>query len=87
MRRILLPLVLGLSLIFTGCKVSNNSNQTYRAFMYNTFDYAIIKLPNGEVVEGKIEKYTSTRSCVNVKIGGKVYSVAYNNCAFICNEP
>ena len=81
MRRILLPLVLGLSLIFTGC---SKSNTTGTPNLY--YDRAIIKLPDGQIVEGKIEEWFGGSNAVRVKIDGISYCTAYVNCVLIRTE-
>ena len=50
-----------------------------------TFDYAIIKLPNGEVVEGKVDKWTDYEDGdqLQVTIDGKIYLTSTLNCTLI----
>lgn len=52
-----------------------------------TFDYAIIKLPNGEVVEGKVDKWTDYEDGdqLQVTIDGKIYLTSTLNCTLIQN--
>lgn len=50
-----------------------------------TFDYAIIKLPNGEIVEGEVDKWTDYEDGVQIQviIDGKVYLTSALNCTLI----
>ena len=47
-----------------------------------TYDYAIIKLPNGEVVEGKVETWCDYEDGeqLQVKINGVTYLTNSLNC-------
>lgn len=48
------------------------------------FDYAIIKLPNGEIVEGAVQSWTDYEGeQLQVKIDGTVYLVSSINCALL----
>jgi cell division protein YceG involved in septum cleavage len=51
-------------------------------YAYNT---AIIKLPNGEVVQGRVESWTDYQDGdqIQVKVNGKVYLVHSANVALI----
>ena len=51
------------------------------------FDYAIIRLPNDEVVEGKVSSWLdySDSDVVQVTIKGKTYLTSYNNVCLINN--
>ena len=51
----------------------------------NRFDYAIIRLPNGEVVEGKVSSWLdfNDSDVVQIKIGGKTYLTHYSNVCLI----
>ena len=64
-------LVVLLCAVCAGCGNKQLLDTTY------TFDYAIIQLPNGEVVEGKITSWTDYEDGdqIQVKIDGKVYLV------------
>lgn len=49
-----------------------------------TFNYAIIQLPNGEVVEGKVESWNDyDGEQLQVKIDGTVYLCSSYNCVLI----
>ena len=80
MKKILaIMLVLGLALvILTGCN-KQIFDTTY------SFDYAIISLPNGKVIEGKVESWTDYEDGdqLQVKINGKTYLVHSSNIALI----
>jgi len=51
----------------------------------NRFDYAIIALPNGESVEGKVSSWLdySDSDVVQVTISGKTYLTHYTNVCLI----
>lgn len=50
-----------------------------------TFDYAIIKLPNGEIVEGEVDKWTDYEDGdqIQITIDGKIYLTSTLNCTLI----
>ena len=52
-----------------------------------SYEYAIIGLPNGEVVEGKVSSWTDFEDGdqIQVKIDGKTYLVHSSNVALISN--
>ena len=52
--------------------------------VYN-YDYAIIQLPNGEIIEGKVEKWTDYEDGdqLQIKIDGVIYLVHSNNASLI----
>lgn len=65
--------------LLTGCI----GNHEYLDFK-RQFDYVIIKLPNGEVVEGDLESWTNYEGeQLQVKVGGKTYIVSSFNCVLI----
>lgn len=51
------------------------------------YDYAIISLPNGDVVEGKVQSWTDFEDGdqIQVKIDGVTYLVHSNSAALIDN--
>ena len=51
----------------------------------NRFDYAIIRLPNGEVVEGKVSSWLDFKDsdAVQLAINGKTYLTHYTNVCLI----
>ena len=72
-----LVLVAGL-LVLAGCN-KQMVDLTY------SYEYAIIGLPNGEVVEGKVSSWTDYEDGdqLQVKIGGKTYLVHSSNIVLI----
>ena len=52
-----------------------------------SYEYAIIGLPNGEVVEGKVSSWTDFEDGdqIQVKIDGKTYLVHSSNVVLISN--
>ena len=69
---------LSLALITTGCN-KQLVDMTY------SYEYAIIGLPNGEVVEGKVSSWTDFEDGdqIQVKIDGKTYLVHSSNIVLI----
>ena len=71
---------LSLALITTGC------NKQLVDLTYS-YEYAIIGLPNGEVVEGKVSSWTDFEDGdqIQVRIDGKTYLVHSSNIVLISN--
>ena len=71
-------MILSLALIATGCN-KQMVDLTY------SYEYAIISLPNGEVVEGKVSSWTDFEDGdqIQVKINGKTYLVHSSNIILI----
>lgn len=72
-------LILGI-LILAGCN-KQMVDLTY------SYEYAIIGLPNGQVVEGKVSSWTDFEDGdqIQVKIDGKTYLVHSSNIVLISN--
>ena len=72
--------VLSMALIATGC------NKQLVDLTYS-YEYAIIGLPNGETVEGKVSSWTDFEDGdqIQVKIDGKTYLVHSSNIVLISN--
>ena len=64
-------------LVLSGC----NKQLTY------SYEYAIIGLPNGEVVEGKVSSWTDFEDGdqLQIRIDGKTYLVHSSNVVLISN--
>ena len=78
---LLLCIIAALSiLVLTGC------NKQMMDLTYS-YEYAIIGLPNGEVVEGKVSSWTDFEDGdqIQVKIDGKTYLVHSSNVVLISN--
>ena len=72
MKKFIIGMLVGLmALSLVGCGNKNMFDTTY------TFDRAIIELPNGEVVNGKVETWTDFEDGdqIQVKINGVTYLV------------
>lgn len=71
-------LVVVLLVVLAGCN-KQMVDLTY------SYEYAIISLPNGEVVEGKVSSWTDFEDGdqIQVKINGKTYLVHSSNIALI----
>ena len=70
-----LLMILGL----TGCGNKDMFDTVY------TFDRAIIELPNGEVVEGRIDRWTDYEDGdqIQITIDGTIYLVHSSKCVLI----
>ena len=78
---ILLVIILALAItLLAGC------NKQVLDLTYS-YEYAIIGLPNGEVVEGKVSSWTDYEDGdqLQVKIDGKTYLVHSSNVVLISN--
>ena len=75
---LVVALSLGLILFTAGCN-KQMVDLTY------SYEYAIIALPNGEVVEGKVTSWTDFEDGdqIQVKINGKTYLVHSSNIVLI----
>jgi len=73
-------IALSMALITTGC------NKQLVDLTYS-YEYAIIGLPNGETVEGKVSSWTDFEDGdqIQVKIDGKTYLVHSSNIVLISN--
>ena len=71
-------IVLSLAATMSGCN-KQMVDLTY------SYEYAIISLPNGEVVEGKVSSWTDFEDGdqIQVKIDGKTYLVHSSNIVLI----
>lgn len=76
---LLLALSAGVVLGCTGCGNKDMWDTVY------TYDKAIITLPNGEVIEGKVESWTDYEDGdqLQIKIDGKTYLVHSGDCILI----
>ena len=73
-------LVFGLGVLAAGC------NKQLVDLTYS-YEYAILGLPNGEVVEGKVSSWTDFEDGdqIQVRIEGKTYLVHSSNIVLISN--
>ena len=81
----LLAVLLALVAIVS-CAVLAGCNKQMVDLTYS-YEYAIIGLPNGEVVEGKVSSWTDYEDGdqLQVKINGKTYLVHSSNVVLISN--
>lgn len=82
MKKKFLAIVLGIGLVLGMCSCGNQDmfDTTY------TFDKAIIKLPNGEIIEGEVENWTDMSSYptqMQIKIDGVTYLTDVSNVVLI----
>ncbi|MBR4377307.1 MAG: hypothetical protein IKP50_00255 [Bacilli bacterium] len=70
--------IIALTVLLTGC------NKQVVDFNY-TFNYAIIQLPNGEIVQGYVESWTDYEDGeqLQVKIDGVTYLCSSYNCVLM----
>lgn len=62
---------------------SNKNPEDYAEYDYVTYNYAIITLPTGELVEGPLDGYLFGDERVSVRINGVWYSVAHLDVALM----
>lgn len=82
MKKRVLALILAATLAIGGLTGCGNKDMWDTVY---TFDYAIIKLPNGEIIEGKVDKWTDYEDGdqLQVTIDGKIYLTSTLNCTLI----
>lgn len=82
MKKRTLALILAATLAIGGLTGCGNKDMWDTVY---TFDYAIIKLPNGEIVEGEVDKWTDYEDGdqLQVTIDGKIYLTSTLNCTLI----
>lgn len=71
-----------LIMVMGSCLAGCNKQIVDITYAYN---YAIVALPNGEVVEGKVQSWTDYEDGdqIQVKIGGKQYLVHSSNIVLV----
>ena len=76
-------LVLALALVLVLAVLTGCNRQLFDTTY--SFDYAILTLPNGKVVEGKVDSWLDYEDGdqIQVKINGKTYLVHSSNIALI----
>ena len=81
----LIALLLGIIGVLS-CLVLSGCNKQMVDLTYS-YEYAIIGLPNGEVVEGKVSSWTDFEDGdqIQVRINGKTYLVHSSNVVLISN--
>ena len=85
--KILIAIIAVIVLILAGLVIYWEITHGNRSLLdtKNRFDYAIISLPNGEVVEGKVSSWLdySDSDVVQITIDGKTYLTSYVNACLI----
>lgn len=80
MKKFVVLLVIAVFVLMTACDYAPVE------FKYN-FNYAYIRLQNGEVIEGKVEKWTDYEGeQLQVTINGVVYLTNSFNCTLVYDE-
>lgn len=76
-------LALGMALSLVGCGNRQMIDLTY------SYKYAIISLPNGEIVEGKVDSWRDFEDGdqLQITINGTTYLVHATDAALITEEP
>lgn len=79
----LIALLLGIIAVLSALVLSGCNKQMVD--LTYSYEYAIIGLPNGETVEGKVSSWTDFEDGdqIQVKIGGKTYLVHSSNVVLI----
>jgi hypothetical protein len=84
MKKIILVLAM-VAMIFLFCGVGSASyslfgNQTLIDLTF-TFDYAQIAMPDGSVIQGKVNRWCDYENsdCIQIEIGGVTYLTHYEN--------
>ena len=80
-----IAVLLAVIVLLTVCLLSACNKQMVD--LTYSYEYAIIGLPNGEVVEGKVSSWTDFEEGdqIQVKINGKTYLVHSSNVVLISN--
>lgn len=77
MKKLLTILLL---IVLTGCQ----ANKRYDLFDTQGYNYVVLELPNGEVVEGKIDYWRDfDGEQLEVKVAGVIYLVSSFNCVLM----
>ena len=81
----LIALLLAVNAVLS-CLVLSGCNKQMVDLTYS-YEYAIIALPNGEVVEGKVSSWTDFEDGdqLQIRIDGKTYLVHSSNVVLISN--
>jgi hypothetical protein len=81
--RVLVAIIALFILLTIVCCLTACGNKDMFDTVY-AYDYAIISLPNGEIVEGKVQNWTDYEGDqIQVKIDGKIYLVHSEDIALI----
>ena len=85
--KVLIVVIVLLALLLAGWLVYWETTHGNRRLIdtKNRFDYAVIALPNGEIVEGKVSSWIDYEysDVVQVTIAGKTYLTHYSNVCLI----
>ena len=81
MKKTIVVLVCICSVLLSAC------NYNVVDLQYN-YDYAIIRLQNGEIIEGEVQSWRDYEDGdqLQITIDGKTYLVHANNCTLIANN-
>lgn len=75
-----------IAIIFTTCALLTLTGCNKQMVDFNySYNYAIIQLPNGEVVEGKVDSWTDYEDGeqLQIKINGVTYLCSSYNCVLM----
>lgn len=80
-RKLLLSAIIGLSLLMCGCGNKDIIDTVWR------YDRAVLELPNGEVIDGKVEQWKDYEGdVIQVRIDGVTYYIHSENIVLIANS-
>ena len=73
-----------LLLLLVGCQ----ANRKYNILDTQGYNYAILKLPNGEIIEGNVECWADFEDGdqLEVKVNGVIYLTSSFNCVLLYKE-
>lgn len=80
---IVLALFAFIALMFFGCAETTDVRASSADSSETAGTYAIIKLPNGEIVEGEVTRYTTGYASVQIVIDGVKYITQQSNVVII----
>ena len=86
-KKVIIVIVVVLVIVIAGFAVYWENTHGNRRLIDNKFrfDRAVIRLPDGNVVDGKVSSWTdyNDSDVVQVTIDGKTYLTSYVNCCLI----
>lgn len=65
--------------MFGGCKAKGSDDTTYTPFVCNSYNYAKVKLPDGNIVAGQIDNWHESSVGIIVSINGVAYYTGMAN--------
>ena len=86
MKKVILSIICVASLVFTAMCLSTACNKDILDTTWK-FDYAYIKLPTGDVVQGKVVSWTDfdDGDQIQITVNGKTYLTHISNVVLVSN--